>query len=133
MGMKAIRGVVRTTLQRTSIGYRFLLQRDYGVRGPSGRPDAAWASAVLRSSDEVKRSVEQVQRLGLPLIGDHPKNWDSLAALDLILRSTDRTARVFDAGGALYSMDLRCQDKVVHWKPYDLAYTFVVFSLRKAR
>jgi SAM-dependent methyltransferase len=30
-------------------------------------------------------------------------------------------------------LDLRCQDKVVHWKPYDLAYTFVVFSLRKAR
>jgi hypothetical protein len=57
-------------------------------------------------SDELKRSVEQVQRLGLPLIGDHPKNWDSLAALDLILRSTDRTARVFDAGGALYSMIL---------------------------
>ena len=34
------------------------------------------------------------------------KNWDSLAALDVILRTTDTSARIFDAGGEWYSMIL---------------------------
>ena len=34
------------------------------------------------------------------------KNWDSLAALDVILRTTRQSARVFDAGGETYSVIL---------------------------
>ena len=34
------------------------------------------------------------------------KNWDSLAALSLILRTTTRKSIIFDAGGELYSMIL---------------------------
>ena len=57
------------------------------------------------------RSIEQVQRLGLPLVGGtaankEPKNWDSLAALELILKNTDPRASIFDAGGERYSMIL---------------------------
>jgi SAM-dependent methyltransferase len=44
--------------------------------------------------------------LGIPTIQDLPKNWDSLAALDVILRETDHSARIFDAGGEMYSMIL---------------------------
>jgi SAM-dependent methyltransferase len=82
------------------------MRRTYGVRGPHGRPEAPWCCAVLQSADQVQRSVEQVGRLGLPPVGNLPKNWDSLAALDIILRSTNSKARIFDAGGERYSMIL---------------------------
>jgi SAM-dependent methyltransferase len=59
---------------------------------------------VLKSAEEVRESFEQVQRLGLPPVGNLPKNWDSLAALDLILRTTGTRSRIFDAGGESYSM-----------------------------
>jgi SAM-dependent methyltransferase len=102
---------VRSALHSTTAGSRFLLRRKYGVRGPHGRPDAPWSCAVLKSEHEVRCSIEQVQRLGLPLVGrtaanKEPKNWDSLAALELILKNTDPRARIFDAGGERYSMIL---------------------------
>jgi SAM-dependent methyltransferase len=61
---------------------------------------------VLKTQDEVKESIEQVNKLGLPIRNDFPKNWDSLAALDLVLKTTTSKARIFDAGGELYSMIL---------------------------
>lgn len=100
----AIRRVGRNALEHTSVGYRFLLKRDFGVTGPHGYPRAPWANAVLKSELEVRESVEQVQRLGLPsMTADLPKHWDSLAALDLILSTTGRGSRIFDAGSELYS------------------------------
>jgi SAM-dependent methyltransferase len=93
-------------IERTGAGARFFIEREHGVVGPFGRPDAPWNCAVLESADEVAKSLAQVRRLGLPPMADLPKNWDSLAALDLILRTTDPSARVFDAGGEWYSMIL---------------------------
>jgi SAM-dependent methyltransferase len=61
---------------------------------------------VLRSEREIRESVAQIERLGLPPVALPAKNWDSLAALDLILRNTDTNARIFDAGGEWYSMIL---------------------------
>jgi SAM-dependent methyltransferase len=55
---------------------------------------------------EADDALKQVKKLGLPAIQDLPKNWDSLAALDLILKCTGKDARIFDAGGELYSMIL---------------------------
>ncbi len=97
---RAVRGV----LERSNAGYRWLLKHDYGTSGPYGSPALQRANAVLRSAREVDESIAEVRRLGLPPVGDRPKHWDSLAALDVILRTTDKSARVFDAGGELYSM-----------------------------
>lgn len=75
----------------------------FGVTGPHGLPAPRPACGVLRSEDEVNAALAEVRRLGLPPHGAAAKNWDSLAALDLILRHTTRRAHVFDAGGEYYS------------------------------
>ena len=64
---------------------------------------AFWENAVLKTQDEWKSTIDQVKNLGLPPHRDPPKNWDSLAALDCILRRTDKTAYILDAGAELYS------------------------------
>ena len=106
MLVKTMRGLARRALGRTGAGAQFLLRREYGVSGPHGRPDAPWPCAVLGSENEVRESVAQIERLGLPPVALPAKNWDSLAALDLILRNTGPSARIFDAGGEWYSMIL---------------------------
>lgn len=106
MSKRRIKHLPRRLIERTSTGYRLSLKRDYGITKPRGVPDAPWANAVLKNWDEVEASIEQLSNIGLPIFKDLSKNWDSLAALDMILKTTDREARVFDAGGALYSMIL---------------------------
>ena len=106
MRIRTMKRLARRALEHTSAGARFFIRRDYGVSGPHGHPDAPWICAVLKSGKEVQESLEQVQRLGLPPVADLPKNWDSLAALDLILRTMDTRSRIFDAGGERYSMIL---------------------------
>ncbi len=98
--------LTRWALKHTGIGARFLMKREYGVTGPHGYPDAPWICSVLKSTEEVQESLDQVRLLDLPPIADLPKNWDSLAALDLILRTTNTYSRIFDAGGERYSMIL---------------------------
>jgi SAM-dependent methyltransferase len=99
MPASSIKSFVRDILERSDRGYRFLLRRRNGVTGPHGRPSAPWPCTVLKSQKEVDESVAQVRRLGLPPIPIDAKNWDSLAALDQILSTTEPTARIFDAGG----------------------------------
>lgn len=83
-----------------------LYLRSHG-KGPYGHPDAPWHNAVLLTHQEVQDAMEQVQKLGLPpLYHDISKTWDSLAALDCILKTTGRDARVLDAGAELYSLIL---------------------------
>jgi SAM-dependent methyltransferase len=94
---------IRSVLERTTVGYLALLRHDQRVSGPLGVPEACWHNAVLKSHDEVSRTLEQVARLNLPATGDPPKNWDSLAALDCILRATTPKAYILDAGAETYS------------------------------
>ena len=94
---------VRRVLESTTPGYLFYLRRDHHLSRSVGRPQAPWHNAVLKSREESQRAAEQVQNLGLPLISDPAKNWDSLAALDCILANTSKEARVLDAGAQLYS------------------------------
>ena len=91
---------------RTNRGYRAWLRNANHVTGPCGKPEARWHNATLKTPHEWKQATDQVKRLGLPLHEDLPKNWDSLAALDLILGCTTTNARVLDAGSALYSVIL---------------------------
>ena len=90
----------------SSLGFRLSLRIRYRSTGPYGYPDAPWHNAVLKNQCEVDSTISQVRKLGLPVMKDPPKNWDSLSALDLILKCTDKNARIFDAGGELYSMIL---------------------------
>src|ERR1700674_1083405 len=104
MDVGALQGIARTVLRHAP--QRWLFKRRSGVTGPHGLPAAPWANAVLQHQLQVAASLAQLRTLGLPPATDAPKNWDALAALDLILASTRRTARIFDAGGEHYSMIL---------------------------
>ncbi len=106
MSMQSVKRVVRNILNNTDIGSRWLWNRANDARSPIGRPSAPWCNAVLMSKADADAAVEQLTRLRLPAMQDHPKNWDSLAALDLVLNKTDRNARILDAGSETYSMIL---------------------------
>jgi len=73
---------------------------------PRKKPDSAPLRAVLQTRAEWEAAVTEARELGLPLHQDDPKNWDSLAALRLILENTQPSARVLDAGAATYSVIL---------------------------
>jgi len=97
---------MRKLLEWTNLGYRLSLWRDHRVITPRGLPQAPWANAVLNNHEEVRQAVEQVARLKLPPMRFPPKNWDSLAALDIILKNTTPDAHILDAGGEQYSVIL---------------------------
>lgn len=101
--LQTVRSAAGRVLCRTAWGSRRALRGMFGVSGPHGRPAPRASCGVLRSGAEVRAALEEVQRLGLPPHGEPAKNWDALAALDLILRHTTPRARVFDAGGEFYS------------------------------
>ncbi len=61
-------------------------------------------SAVLRTQSEYMAAIREVQSLGLePHQSTDRKNWDSLAALSAILKTTEPDARVLDGGASLLS------------------------------
>lgn len=82
--------------------YRLSL-RGATIGKPLNHPQARPFNAVLQSEAEWREAVAAAKSLGLPLHGDPPKNWDSLIALDAILRNTSPAAHVLDAGAELYS------------------------------
>jgi SAM-dependent methyltransferase len=63
-------------------------------------------NGVLKTRREWAKAVEQVKTLRLFPHPEPSKNWDSLAALACILRSTKQTANILDAGAELYSVIL---------------------------
>lgn len=103
---RSVKQKALTWLQWSNFGFRLSLWLRYGATGLHGYPDAPWQNAVLKNQNEVNNAISQVRKLGLPLMQFLPKNWDNLAALDLILKCTQKDARIFDAGGELYSMIL---------------------------
>jgi SAM-dependent methyltransferase len=66
-------------------------------------PEAPWYNNTLLSEQEWRDARAQVRRLRLPPHRDPYKNWDQLAAIDLILRRTDHSARILDAGAVIGS------------------------------
>lgn len=97
---------VENYLLQTETSYRLYLRLKYSVDKPLGSPNAPWSNKVLRKREEWVNAVKQVESLNLPLCSDLPKNWDSLSAVDCILKRGDRTAYILDAGAELYSMVL---------------------------
>lgn len=88
---------------RPEIVYRLYLKYRHGAGRPRGTPNAPWQNAVLKSRREWEDALGQVRSLRLPPHIDEVKNWDHLAALDCVLKNTDRSAHVLDAGAELYS------------------------------
>jgi SAM-dependent methyltransferase len=88
----------------------FLFDFEFGRRilrrGGPERPVAPWENSVLKRAEEWQGALEQVERLGLPVHLELTKNWDSLAALDCILRRTGNESRILDAGAERYSVIL---------------------------
>jgi SAM-dependent methyltransferase len=61
-------------------------------------------NAVLRRRSEWETAKRASTFWNLPLHGDKPKNWDSFAALSILLRlCPDKSCRILDAGGETYS------------------------------
>jgi SAM-dependent methyltransferase len=69
-------------------------------------PEHVPYNGVLRSKLEFQERMAQLEMLDLPMHGDLPKNWDSYAALDIILRHSGddrKDVNILDAGGESYS------------------------------
>jgi len=96
----------RDALLATEDGYRSYLSSTFGVKLPLGRPVAAWENSVLQRQSDWEKAQRQVFQLGLPAHFQASKNWDSLAAVDCVLRRTGIDAPVLDAGTELYSVFL---------------------------
>lgn len=93
---------LRKNFERNSLVYRILLKR----KGASFYPmeiSAPWINTTLKSEREWQEAVQKVRNAGLHPHPDFPKNWDSLAALDFILKNTNKSDRVLDVGGEVYS------------------------------
>jgi SAM-dependent methyltransferase len=101
--LRNARNAIRNALLAPEKNFRFYLKYKFKVDKPSGYPEAPWRNAVLGTQQEWENAAKQVETLGLPQRSDLPKNWDTLAALDCILRRTDSEARILDAGAELYS------------------------------
>lgn len=90
---------------RTKLGYNLIVNRNR-LNKIFENPDFPYYNSVLKTSQEYKNAFIKVKSLGLP---PHPctqKNWDSLAALDCILKRTNKDAKILDGGTELYSMIL---------------------------
>jgi len=61
---------------------------------------------VLWTKKEYLDRIKEVEFLNLIKHEDFPKNWDSLAALSIILRNTNKLSNILDAGGEIYSVIL---------------------------
>jgi SAM-dependent methyltransferase len=105
MWKQPMKAKLKEAILRTELGYRLYLKRN-GFSKPDSKPTVSRYNAVLQTKHEWECALEQVKALGLPTHNDHPKNWDSLVALSLILQRTNRKAKILDAGGELYSVIL---------------------------
>ena len=56
-------------------------------------------NAVLKTKQEYKNALNQVKSLGLIPHIELAKNWDSLSALSIILKLTNKNASILDGGG----------------------------------
>lgn len=60
-------------------------------------------NCALKEDKEYIKAINELERIGLSSHRFDQKNWDALAALDMILKNTDKSARILDAGGEVYS------------------------------
>lgn len=86
--------------------FRLYLRLQLGSGSPAGFPEPRPENMVLQTKSEWEEALREVKRLRLPPHIGPPKNWDSLAALNCILKRTRQDAVILDAGGEKYSQIL---------------------------
>jgi len=93
----------RRLLRFEPLFWALMAGRAQAVR-PRKRPEQQRVNVALQSKEEWQRARSEVIDLGLKPHVDPPKSWDSLAALDLILRELQSpSSAILDAGAAPYS------------------------------
>ncbi len=105
MRISSLVALLKKRLKENKLIYRIVLKR----RGASffprkiSVPGLSILNTTLKSKEEWEDSLRIIQAAGLIPHPDPPKNWDALASLDFILKNTNRSARILDAGGERYS------------------------------
>jgi SAM-dependent methyltransferase len=94
---------VKGIFLRPDFVYRFHLRSKFGAAHLSQPPGPDIANAVLQNRAEWEAATSAGQQLRVPLHRGPEKNWDHLAAVSTILRHTDPSARILDAGAEIYS------------------------------
>jgi SAM-dependent methyltransferase len=103
-GLNVVTYVLRPVAKNESLFWKYLRLR--GAREPT-MPRWTVMNKALESKGEVGASVAEAERIGLfRFLMDVEKTWDNLSALSYLLRTTDKTSKVFDAGSSLYSVIL---------------------------
>jgi SAM-dependent methyltransferase len=92
----------RETLLSNRLAYAIYMRLRWGG-GRRDLPAVHPMNGVLKTQAEVDAAVAEASRLRLPPCADAAKTWDTLGALQEVLRSTRPDARVLDAGAELYS------------------------------
>lgn len=93
----------RKLLRFEPLFWAHLAARAQAVR-PGKRPNKQPVNLALQSKEDWQRARREVIELGLEPHVDPPKSWDSLIALDVILRELPSPeSAVLDAGAAPYS------------------------------
>ncbi len=87
-------------------GYLEYLHSTFGAIPPRELPNFYVENAVLQNASEWQGAVDRTFALGLPAHFQMAKNWDSLAALDCVMRRKGKDAVVLEAGTELYSVFL---------------------------
>lgn len=91
--------------------HEYFFRRNLHGQAPrfTGEPPAfAAINRPLLNRRDLELSLGQCCRLGIPLHGDLPKNWDTLTAVTLTLETCrSRTEAVLDAGATMYSSFLK--------------------------
>ena len=106
-GHKLKNHAARICLQR-EFAFRSYLRLRYGAKTPVKAPKISFENGALRNRDEWLAATRLVRDLRLVPHPDSPKNWDTVAALATILKSTNPDAWVLDAGAELSSALLPC-------------------------
>jgi SAM-dependent methyltransferase len=80
-----------------------LYMRLKGTKPNPQRPHLLPYAGVLRTQEEVDMATRGVEQCGLYPYRPFNKNWDSLAALSIVMQHADKKAKILDAGGEIYS------------------------------
>jgi SAM-dependent methyltransferase len=91
---------VKNLLTRSPWVFNWYLRRTFPVS--LGVPAGLGRSAVMERQRDWELAYSEVERLGLPHAGGC-KDWDSLIALQCILKHTTPESRILDAGAEYYS------------------------------
>jgi SAM-dependent methyltransferase len=94
---------VKSGILRFESLYRAYLKLKFGAGRLAPAPRASLPNGILQNSSEWQEAAGNAKRLHLPLHRSPEKNWDHIAAVDAIVGSLPKTARILDAGAEFYS------------------------------